>query len=489
MVRVRSLLVVLAVATLSACAAPVEQHHRTEVVATTPIVADLVRHVAGERAEVTALMPPGVDPHTYEPRLRAVRDIANADIAFTNGLLLEPHSLSTTIEEALPDNAPMVPLAEQVTSYGGKLKPLVENIALDTVWLGMRIVGKADSEVEIVTEKIDGPEDSKATAYITSTFGVPELVFDEEGDNYFLPADAHTHVSWSFSKPGMYHLTFAAKVKGKLVARNTINVAVGVDAPNDVLDEGHVDIAVDLAHKSIMLRGDSPDGTNIAYDYDPATTTISVPNSTLQQIPAQYRFMGRPGDEVYLLPQAVLGKHVHGEVDPHVWHNMANARAMVEAIRDKLSEVDPAGAQIYSSNAAAYIAEIDRVNKEVRTILDTIPKKNRHLVTTHDGYAYLGDAYGLSIAGFVSPNPSVEPSPRDIIALTRTLENLHVPAVFIEPQLALRANHLTVTADKLGIQVCRIYGDSLDDEVPTYLDFMKYNAHSLARCLGQSEGK
>ena len=42
------------------------------------------------------------------------------------------------------------------------------------------------------------------------------------------------------------------------------------------------------------------------------------------------------------------------------------------------------------------------------------------------------------------------------MALTRTLENLDVPAVFLEPELAGKSNELTETAKTLGVRVCPI---------------------------------
>lgn len=59
------------------------------VVATTSIVADLVREVGGERVEVTALMGPGVDPHLYRASEGDVRRMTEADVVFYNGLHLE----------------------------------------------------------------------------------------------------------------------------------------------------------------------------------------------------------------------------------------------------------------------------------------------------------------------------------------------------------------------------------------------------------------
>lgn len=59
------------------------------VVATTGIVADAVKNVAGDRADVVALMGPGVDPHLYHARESDVQRLADADIIFYNGLHLE----------------------------------------------------------------------------------------------------------------------------------------------------------------------------------------------------------------------------------------------------------------------------------------------------------------------------------------------------------------------------------------------------------------
>ena len=59
------------------------------IVATTTIVADLVRAVGGDDVDFTALMGAGVDPHVYKPSAGDVRRMAAADVVFFNGLHLE----------------------------------------------------------------------------------------------------------------------------------------------------------------------------------------------------------------------------------------------------------------------------------------------------------------------------------------------------------------------------------------------------------------
>jgi ABC-type Zn uptake system ZnuABC Zn-binding protein ZnuA/ABC-type Mn2+/Zn2+ transport system permease subunit len=62
---------------------------KLDVIATTPIVADYVREVGGDRVHVTQLLHPNTDPHEYEPRPSDVRDTAQAKLVFANGLDLD----------------------------------------------------------------------------------------------------------------------------------------------------------------------------------------------------------------------------------------------------------------------------------------------------------------------------------------------------------------------------------------------------------------
>ena len=89
----RAILVLLALL-LSACSSTVAQNddlsaRPIRAIATTGMVADVVRNVGGERVQVTGLMGPGVDPHLYKPSERSVIALADADVIFYNGLHLE----------------------------------------------------------------------------------------------------------------------------------------------------------------------------------------------------------------------------------------------------------------------------------------------------------------------------------------------------------------------------------------------------------------
>ena len=62
---------------------------RPVVVATTTVVADLVRQVAGDRVVIDCLMAPGIDPHSYKATPRDADRLARADLVVASGLHLE----------------------------------------------------------------------------------------------------------------------------------------------------------------------------------------------------------------------------------------------------------------------------------------------------------------------------------------------------------------------------------------------------------------
>lgn len=498
---------VVAVWALSGCAAPVafsDSDDRLQVVTTTGILADLVRNVGGDRVVVDSLVPDNADPHAYEPTLRDVRNVVYADVAFSNYLLLEAQSVVKALDANLRDGVPNIALAEGATKYAADIIPLVEDASLDTIWLGMRVRGAGDaygadrsSDVRLSAVDVSGP--GRLVAYLTGSFGEPEIYIDTSDglgdDTATLPPDAHTHMSWAFTEPGVYRLTMQARLavsqgsKSVDLGRQTFTFAVGVDphtVGGTVLGAGHADIAVDLDARRMYLSADPKGGgVDSQREFDPATTVIEVPNKALKELPAGrgHRFLGRPGEKVHQLPQAVLGRHVHGEIDPHLWQDVGNAQSYAELIRDTLVGADPQNAATYRSNAERYLTVLSTVDKYVAERIGSIPAKSRHLVTTHHAFAYLAKAYGISVAGFVTPNPATEPSLADRRKLTETIRNLKVRAVFLEPNLRARSSTLVEVAREQGVRVCAIYGDTFDRTVDTYVRMMRFNADSLKECL------
>ena len=70
------------------------------VVATTPMIGEFVSQVGGENINLTILMPPEADPHTYEPAPQDAGKIAEADLVFYTGLMYETAALIELLENS-----------------------------------------------------------------------------------------------------------------------------------------------------------------------------------------------------------------------------------------------------------------------------------------------------------------------------------------------------------------------------------------------------
>jgi manganese/zinc/iron transport system substrate-binding protein len=83
---------------------------RPRVVATTTVIADLVRQVAGDRVRVECLMQPGIDPHAYKATPRDADRLLRADLVVASGLHLEGRLAA--LLERLSDRVPLVAVAD-----------------------------------------------------------------------------------------------------------------------------------------------------------------------------------------------------------------------------------------------------------------------------------------------------------------------------------------------------------------------------------------
>jgi zinc/manganese transport system substrate-binding protein len=92
------------------------------VVATTSVLGDIVSTLVDDDGEVVTLMPPGVDPHGFEPSAMDAATLREADLVVANGLQLEENLLSA-LDAAEAEGVTVVTIAEQLDpiEFGGHL--------------------------------------------------------------------------------------------------------------------------------------------------------------------------------------------------------------------------------------------------------------------------------------------------------------------------------------------------------------------------------
>ena len=84
------------------------------VVATTPMIGEFVSQVGRDNINLTVLMPPEADPHTYEPAPQDAGKIADADLVFYTGLMYEPAPLIELLENSVCGAEALAEVGENV---------------------------------------------------------------------------------------------------------------------------------------------------------------------------------------------------------------------------------------------------------------------------------------------------------------------------------------------------------------------------------------
>ena len=93
---------------------PVVEDRKINVVATTPMVGEFVSQVGGDNINLTVIMPPEADPHTYEPAPQDAGTIADADLVFYTGLKYEPAAVVKLLESSACSTDVLAEVGEKV---------------------------------------------------------------------------------------------------------------------------------------------------------------------------------------------------------------------------------------------------------------------------------------------------------------------------------------------------------------------------------------
>jgi len=179
-----------------------------------------------------------------------------------------------------------------------------------------------------------------------------------------------------------------------------------------------------------------------------------------------------------------------GDPNPHLWMNVAYARKYAELTRDQLIKLDLANKTYYEGNFTRYTALLDQLDKGIMSAVNTIPEKNRKLVTYHDSFAYFAPRYGMTVVGAIQPSDFKEPSPQDVASTIDQLKKEQVPAVFGSEVFE------SAVLDQIGKEAGVTFVSTLrDDDLPgkasapehTYVGMMLEDVRTMTAVLGGSD--
>lgn len=171
--------------------------------------------------------------------------------------------------------------------------------------------------------------------------------------------------------------------------------------------------------------------------------------------------------------------------DPHFWFDVSRWRKATANVAKALAAADPAGKTVFEQNAALYDHQLADLDEWVRQRLKAVPAARRKLVTSHDAFAYFGEAYGFEVVPIQGISTDAEASTQDVVRVVELVRKAGVPALFVET--SVNPKLMEQVARETGIKVGgTLYSDStgpLDSGGGTYIGMVRDNVSLIVEGL------
>ncbi len=189
-------------------------------------------------------------------------------------------------------------------------------------------------------------------------------------------------------------------------------------------------------------------------------------------------------DTTQLLCDGTIG------VDPHIWFDVRLWKQVVAFISQKLQEVRPESAAYYQRNTLAYMEVLEQLHQSIATQIQSIPKKQRVLITAHDAFGYFGKAYDIEVVGLQGISTVSECGLKDINRIVALIIKRNIKAVFFETSVSDKSMRAVLEGcAHYGHKVAvggYLYSDALgapDTIEGTYCGMIRANAITIVNAL------
>jgi zinc transport system substrate-binding protein len=117
-------------------------------------------------------------------------------------------------------------------------------------------------------------------------------------------------------------------------------------------------------------------------------------------------------------------------LDPHVWMDPLLAKKQVENIRDGLILIDPNNKDTYNSNAKSFLADLDELDKTIRTQFESCKKKD--FISFHNSFSYFAKRNGLTQHSISESGPEAEVTSTRLAEIIKVVKNLNLEVIYSE---------------------------------------------------------
>jgi zinc transport system substrate-binding protein len=173
-------------------------------------------------------------------------------------------------------------------------------------------------------------------------------------------------------------------------------------------------------------------------------------------------------------------EHHHSSIDPHLWLDPQNARAIVKRIVSVLSELDPENKGRYRKNAASIDRKLQGLAAEVRNTLSPVHKAP--YIVFHDAFQYFERRFKTNAVGSLTVDPARPPGARRLYEVRKRIVETGTQCVFKEPQV----NSILVASVTEGtsakVATLDPLGAALTPGPDAYFQLMRNIADTIRAC-------
>jgi len=428
-----------------------ESKGNLEIVTTLFPTYDFAKQIGQDKVNVSLLLPPGVETHSFEPKPQDVVKINKADVFIYTGKYMEP--------------------------WAGDILKGVSNKNLSVV--------DSSSGIELMSET-EHDHGDHAFEWAGS--------FDLEPGEYV----------WSFAKVGGEYADPAMKM---VILPASKTGAEGIEEVEKTAEGLLKSEETDVRKAGEILAPSAASAFRLNFDPGEEMTVFRVKIENrgtyvffTEHMPTEFEdnehfFKDVTGQDIEPVAQEPEHEHSHGEAhehghghhhhggkDPHIWVDLGHAQTMVDTIAKAFAEKDSANREFYFNNAKEYKTKLADLDRRFQKILSTAKHKTI-IYGGHFAFGYFAKRYGLDhespYEGF---SPNAEPSPKAIAELINKLKASGIKVIYYEELLDPKVAR--TIAQETGAKLELLHGahnvskDELSEGV-TFLKIMEDNLKKL----------
>ena len=166
----------------------------------------------------------------------------------------------------------------------------------------------------------------------------------------------------------------------------------------------------------------------------------------------------------------------HHEEDPHIWLSPEKAQVMVRNIYSALCTKYPQHQEVFKRNLIALLKDIQALRDYARDQLMDL--SNRDIITFHDGFAYLAEAFDLTIVHAIEEEAGAEASAKELIEIIGMVREHELTAIFTE--VGGSGSAASIIAAETG---AKVYTLDMAMSGDSWLESMYQNIDTLKEAL------